>query len=73
MPKDVDKIRLSLELSPEASLILDELVSGTSSTKSDVIRRGLALMKVAVDAKKSGHKFGVADNSEKLITEIVGI
>jgi predicted transcriptional regulator len=68
-----DKVRLNLEISPEVNEVLEEVAKSIHGTKSDVLRRGLALMKVAVEAQKDGDKLGVSDVSGKLKKEIIGI
>jgi predicted transcriptional regulator len=66
-------VRLSLEISPALNATLDELAGRTHATKSEILRKAIALMEVAVDAKASGRKFGVANDGQELATEIVGI
>lgn len=69
-----DKVKLSVEVSKEVDDALEQLAKDVHGTKSDVLRKGIALLQVAVDAKKQGQKFGVADSTGKrLEREIVGI
>ncbi len=70
---DKDKIRLSLDVSPELNDLIEDLASRTDGTKSDVLRRAIALMDVAVRANERGKKVGVADEDETLSTEFVGL
>ena len=58
------KIRVSLDISPELYAKLQSLARD--------IRKSLALMDVAVQARKSGKKIGIADRAEQLTTEIIG-
>lgn len=67
-----DTIRLSLDVSPRLLQALEQLSTDTHGTKSDVIRKAIALMEIAVDAKRHGKKFGITDG-DHLTTEIVGI
>jgi len=68
------KVKLSVEVSKELDTILEQLAQDVHGTKSDVLRKGIALLQVAVDAKKHGQKFGDADSTGKqLEREIVGI
>jgi hypothetical protein len=67
------KIRLSLDISPEANDLLESLAASIGGTKSEVLRKGIALMQVAIDAKRQGKKFGIAEKDQSLATEIVGI
>ncbi len=66
------KIRVSLDISPELYAKLQGLAQDIRGTKSDVLRKSLALMDVAVQARKNGKKIGIADTSEQLSTEIIG-
>lgn len=67
------RYRLSLDVSDDLNNTLEELVRGTKGTKSDVLRRAIALMKVAADAKAQGNKLGIVDSNNYLVTEIVGL
>lgn len=67
------KIRLSLDISPEANTLLEELAQEVGTTKSEVLRKAIVLMEVAVGAKRQGKKFGIAENGQTLATEIVGL
>jgi predicted transcriptional regulator len=66
-------VRLSLELSPQLNDTLETLAERTHGTKSDVLRKAIALMEVAVRAKEEGKKFGIAERDQPLSTEVVGI
>ena len=66
-------VRLSLELSPELNSTLEELAEQTHGTKSDVLRKAIALMEIAVRAKSEGRRFGIAKPEQELATEVVGI
>lgn len=67
------KVRLSLDITPELNTLLDTLATNIGGTKSDVLRKAIALMEVAVDAKRQGKKFGIAEKDQPLATEIIGI
>lgn len=70
---DSGKVRLSLVVSPQANRALEDLARKTHSTKSEVLRKAIALLEVAVEARERGKKIGVADPGQPLATEIVGI
>lgn len=65
-------IRLSLDLSPELNNALGEIVKETHSTKSDVLRKSIALLEMAVREKKEGNHLGVFDGTNKIVKEIIG-
>lgn len=70
---DKERVRLSLDLSPELNGLLEDLAVAIDGTKSDVLRKGIVLMEVAVRAKRENKKFGIADPGQPLVTEIVGL
>jgi hypothetical protein len=67
------RMRLSLDVSPQLNNLLEELSDELGITKSEVLRKAVVLMKVAVDAQRQGKKFGIAERNQPLTTEIVGI
>jgi len=67
------RIRLSLELSAPLYDMLTTLAVETHSSRADVLRRALALMQVAVEARKKGQKLGLVDEDQKLAEEITGL
>jgi hypothetical protein len=71
--KEKTKVRLSLDISAEMNTLLEHLSETTGGTKSDVLRKAIALMEIAVDAKRQGKKFGIADKDQQLATEIIGL
>ena len=68
-----EKVRLSLDVSPELNQVLEELATKIHGTKSDVLRKAIALMDVAVQAKEKHQKLGIMDENQQLVTEIVGL
>jgi hypothetical protein len=60
-----DKIRLSLDVSPELNNLLNELASKTGGTKSDVLRKAITLMDVAVDAAANGGKLTIVEPASR--------
>lgn len=66
-------IRLSLDVSPELNETLESLAEATHGTKSDVLRKAIALMEIAVDAKRDGLKLGVVEKDQRVATEIIGL
>jgi predicted transcriptional regulator len=69
----MEKVRANLVMSPEMADLIDRLANETGSTKSDVIRKAINLLEVAVEARKAGRDFGVARAGVDLDTKIVGI
>lgn len=67
------RIKLSVEVSPEFYETIDRLAKLGHQSKSDVLRKGIALMQVAFEAKQEGKKIGVAVAGQPLEKEIIGI
>ena len=70
-----ERVRLSLDVTPELNELLEQMVRSTgASNKSEVLRKAIALMKVASEAKENGHKLYIADAPPPgQSREIVGI
>lgn len=74
MPVPRDRIKLSLEISTELNDVLEQMVDKHVGTnKSEVLRKAIALMQVAVEAKEQGKKVGIADKHQSLATEFIGL
>lgn len=67
------KVRLSLDVSPELNQKLDQLAEDTHSSKSDILRKAITLMGVAVEAKQKHQKLGIVDDKNHLVQEIIGV
>lgn len=70
------KIRLSLDISPDLNATLERLAQESHTSKSEVLRKAIALIDVAIDAKEQNQKLGVFENKDAqphLIKEIVGL
>lgn len=67
------KVRLSLDLSPQANSILEEVASNQHTTKSEVLRKAIGLVKVADDARRANGKLVVMHPDGKVFSEIVGL
>ncbi len=69
----MEKIRLSLDVTPQANEKLEELAEKIGGTKSDVLRKAIALIDAAVRGRDEGLRIGLARPDQKLETEIVGL
>ena len=67
------KVRLTVDVSPELNETLDQLADNAHLTKSEILRRAIALMKVAAQAHEKGQKLALIDKDQQGMTEIVGI
>lgn len=59
-------------ISPELDAKIQMLAQDMEATIGEVLRKSVALMDLAIQARKQGKKVGIADRSEQLTTEIVG-
>jgi predicted transcriptional regulator len=66
-------VRLSLALSPDLYARLEKLASDNHTTKSEVLRRAVALFDVVSEAKAQKKRFGILNKDKELETEIVGL
>jgi predicted transcriptional regulator len=73
MATDNETIRLSLAVSPELNERLELLASNGHMSKSEVLRKAIALFDVVAEAKSEKKRFGILDQNKQLVTEIVGI
>lgn len=72
-PTTGGKVRLSIDVTEKLNRELERLAEASGATKADVMRRGLALVKVAIDEQAQGHKLGILDSNRKVLAEIVGV
>jgi Arc/MetJ-type ribon-helix-helix transcriptional regulator len=64
--------RMNFDVSPELDAVIEKLVKLTGSTsKSEVLRRAIALMEVAVEAKQEGKKIVIAQKDRTPIVEVI--
>jgi hypothetical protein len=65
--------RLNLAIDAGTDAEIDRLAGEIRGTKADVFSRALALLKLAVDAKKEGKHLAVVGLDGKLESEITGL
>lgn len=64
--------RINFDVSPELDQTIEKLVKQTgSASKSELLRRAIALMQVAADAKQKGEKVVIADKNRKPVAEVL--
>ena len=73
MVTDKEAIRLSLAVSPELNERLEQLAAAGHTTKSEILRKAIALFDVVAEAKSEKKRFGIFDQDKRLVTEIIGI
>lgn len=68
-----EPIRFTLTVSPDLAKQLEQLSVDTGVSKADIIRRGIGLFNVAVEAKNKHQHLGVTDDSNNLDKELLVI
>jgi len=68
-----EPVRLSLTVSPELNDRLEQLAAQSHSTKSEILRKAIALFDVATEAKEQKRRIGLFDQNRQMVTEIVGL
>lgn len=66
-------IRLSLDVSSELNNALEEVANKTHSSKSDVLRKSIVLLEMAVKEREKGNHLGVFNSNNEIVKEIVGL
>lgn len=75
MKMAASKVRLNIDVNQEIADFLDDVAEQSGSTKTEVMRRAFALLKVAHEEKKRDRSLGFVskDRDNVLETKIVGI
>lgn len=66
-------VRVSLDMSPEANELLENLAIANGTTKSQILRRAVALYDIVAEARSQGKRVGVLGQNDELLTEFVGL
>lgn len=69
----MSKVSISFKVDPELAAEMREMAAEAECDPADLIRRSLALMKVALSAKLTGQHLGLVRDRSKLDTVITGI
>lgn len=66
-------VKLSLHLSPDTNNMIERLCEEGHMTKSELLRKSIALIEVALDNKKEGNSLVIQSKDGKKIKEIIGL
>ena len=66
-------VRMSLNISPELNDKLERMSEESHTSKSDILRKAIFLMDLAIDSKKHGNKLAVVNSEGQKVTDIVGV
>lgn len=68
------KVRLSIEVSKELAALLDSLAENEETSKTEIVRRALSVMKAYKEQANVGRKhIGFTADPTKLDSELVGV
>lgn len=68
------KVRLSMEVSEDVAALINDLANETETTKTEVIRRALSVMKAYKEQKARGRShIGFTEDPTRLDAELLGI
>jgi metal-responsive CopG/Arc/MetJ family transcriptional regulator len=68
------KVRLSIEVSKELAALLDSLAENEETSKTEIVRRALSVMKAYRDQATVGRRhIGFTADPTKLDSELVGV
>lgn len=68
------KVRMSFEISQDVADFLEELSREEETTKTEIVRRALSIMKAYKVQRKSGRShIGFTEDPKNLDAEIIGI
>ena len=68
------KVRLNMEVSQEVADLLNQLASDEGTTKTEIVRRALSILKAYKEQKERGRvHIGFVSDPRGLDVEIVGI
>jgi predicted transcriptional regulator len=66
-------VRLNVNITDELNVRLDSLAEKAGVTKSDLLRKAIALIDVAVNERTQGNKLAITDGQNHVLREIVGV
>jgi predicted transcriptional regulator len=67
------RVRLTIDVTDELNERLDLLADELGGSKADVFRKAIALVEVALNAKREGKRIAVLDQRDRVVTTIVGL
>lgn len=69
-----ERVRVTFEVTPEVNELLESLANEAGTTKVDIMRRAIAVMKAASEQKRRGRgHIGFVEDPTQLDAEIIGV
>lgn len=69
----MSSVKLSLHISEEANELMEKACAENLLTKSEFMRKAMALMVYTINSKKKGGHLAILDKDDKKLADIVGI
>lgn len=66
-------VRLNVDITTELNERLDVLAEKSGNTKSELLRKAIVLMDLAITERGRGNKLGILDDQQHVLHEIVAI
>jgi predicted transcriptional regulator len=68
-----ERVRVSFEMPVEMNKILDKLADSLDSTRTDVLRKAIALLQVVAEGKEKGQQLALVDKQDQITSKIIGL
>lgn len=66
-----EMVRFAGEMSSDIAQKFDDMVKSQHSSNSDIFRKALFLMYVAIESKKKGNSIAVVDKNGRKVSDII--
>lgn len=66
-------VRLNVNITEQLNARLDELAEQSGNSKSELMRKAIALVDLAVTESKRGNHLSITDSNQQVLREIVGV
>lgn len=66
-------VSMRLDMSPSSNAMLEELADEKYTTKADILRRALALYKVATDAARDNKGVGIFNEKREVVSDFINL
>lgn len=70
---NISRVRLSLDVSSDLNQLLENMAQRSRSSISDVLRKSIVLMEVALAEKEKGNHLSVVSKDKEIVKDIVGL
>jgi predicted transcriptional regulator len=68
-----ERVRVSFEMPVEMNKTLDKLAESLDSTRTDILRKAIALLQVVAEGKAKGQQLALVDKQDQVTSKIIGL